>query len=130
MEKYDHVAFQVRHLDTALQFYVAKLGFTLLHRATNTAEGEEYAFLTRGDLRLELIQDLRGPAYQRPAVQPPYCPHLAIETEDMDRAVADLRAQGIPIVRGPLAIAGAETWVYFADPDHNVLEYIQWYQEK
>ena len=24
-------------------------------------------------------------------------------------------------------IEGEETWVYFADPDGNVLEYIQWY---
>jgi hypothetical protein len=29
-----------------------------------------------------------------------------------------------------LAIEGEETWVYFADPDNNVLEYIQWYKKK
>jgi lactoylglutathione lyase len=36
----------------------------------------------------------------------------------------------VPILRGPLEIPGEETWVYFADPDNNVLEYIQWYQKK
>jgi catechol 2,3-dioxygenase-like lactoylglutathione lyase family enzyme len=91
---------------------------------------EEYVFLALGDLRLELIQDLNRAAYQKPDIKPPYCPHLAIETDNMERAVARLREEGVPIIRGPLAIEGEETWVYFADPDNNVLEYIQWYKKK
>ena len=129
MGRYDHVAFQVSNMDAAIQFYVQKLGFALLSRDVNAQEGEEYAFLALGDLRLELIQDLRHD-YQKPEVKPPYCPHLAIETDDMEQAVARLRERGVPIIRGPLVIEGEETWVYFADPDHNVLEYIQWYKRK
>lgn len=130
MEKYDHVAFQVSNMDVAIQFYVEKLGFTLSSRAVNSEEGEEYAFLALGDLRLELIQDLKQRDYQKPQVKPPYCPHLAIETDDMERAVGRLREREVPIIRGPLEIAGEETWVYFRDPDNNVLEYIQWYEKK
>ena len=130
MEKYDHVAFQVSNMDVAIQFYVEKLGFTLSSRAVNSEEGEEYAFLALGDLRLELIQDLKQRDYQKPQVKPPYCPHLAIETDDMERAVGRLREREVPIIRGPLEIAGEETWVYFRDPDNNVLEYIQWYENK
>jgi catechol 2,3-dioxygenase-like lactoylglutathione lyase family enzyme len=130
VEKYDHVAFQVSNMDVAIQFYVEKLGFTLSSRAVNTEEGEEYAFLALGDLRLELIQDLKQKDYQKPQIKPPYCPHLAIETDDMERAVARLRESGVPIIRGPLEITGEETWVYFRDPDNNVLEYIQWYEKK
>jgi catechol 2,3-dioxygenase-like lactoylglutathione lyase family enzyme len=130
VEKYDHVAFQVSNMDVAIQFYVEKLGFTLSSRAVNTEEGEEYAFLALGDLRLELIQDLKQKDYQKPQIKPPYCPHLAIETDDMERAVVRLRESGVPIIRGPLEITGEETWVYFRDPDNNVLEYIQWYEKK
>jgi len=130
MEKYDHVAFQVSNMSAAIQFYVEKLSFTLSSRAVNAEEREEYAFLALGDLRLELIQDLNRAAYQKPDIKPPYCPHLAIETDNMERAVARLREEGVPIIRGPLAIEGEETWVYFADPDNNVLEYIQWYKKK
>ncbi len=130
MEKYDHVAFQVSNMSAAIQFYVGKLSFTLSSRAVNAEEREEYAFLALGDLRLELIWDLKQAAYQKPDIKQPYCPHLAIETDDMERAVARLRKEGVPIIRGPLAIAGEETWVYFADPDNNVLEYIQWYKKK
>ena len=130
MEKYDHVAFQVSNMDAAIQFYVGKLSFTLSSRAVNPEEMEEYVFLALGDLRLELIQDLNQAAYQKPGIKPPYCPHLAIETDRMERAVARLREEGVPIIHGPLAIEGEGTWVYFADTDNNVLEYIQWYKKK
>lgn len=130
MQKYDHIAFQVRDMDAAIQFYVGKLGFALSSRAVNADEKEEYAFLTCADVRLELIQDLKQASYQKPPVKPPYCPHLAIETDDMEQTVTRLKDGGVPIIRGPLEIAGEETWVYFVDPDGNVLEYIQWYRKK
>lgn len=130
MEKYDHVAFPVSKMDTAIQFYVEKLNFTLSSRAVNQDEMEEYAFLALGDLRLELIQDLNQAAYQKPTIEPPYCPHLAIETDNMERAVARLQEEGVPVIRGPLVIEGEVTWAYFADPDNNVLEYVQWCRKK
>ena len=130
MEKYDHVAFQVSNMDAAIQFYVEKLNFALSSRAVNQDEMEEYVFLRLGDLRLELIQDLNQAVYKKPQIKPPYCPHLAIETDNVERAVARLREEGVPIVRGPLAIEAEVTWVYFADPDNNILEYIQWLKKK
>jgi len=128
MGRFDHVAFQVGNMDVAIQFYVEKLGFALSSRAVNQEEREEYVFLALGDLRLELIQDLSQAAHQKPGIKPPYCPHLAIETDNMERAVAHLREKDVPIVRGPLAIEDEVTWVYFADPDNNVLEYVQWHR--
>ena len=128
MGRFDHVAFQVGNMDVAIQFYVEKLGFALSSRAVNQEEREEYVFLALGDLRLELIQDLSQAAHQKPGIKPPYCPHLAIETDNMERAVAHLREKDVPIVRGPLAIKDEVTWVYFADPDNNVLEYVQWHR--
>lgn len=128
MGQFDHVAFQVGNMDTAIQFYVEKLGFTLSSRAVNQEEGEEYVFLVLGDLRLELIQDLSQAAHLKPDIKPPYCPHLAIGTDNMERAVAHLREKDVPIIRGPLVIEDEVTWVYFADPDNNVLEYVQWYK--
>jgi len=128
MNIYDHTAFQVSSLDQAIEFYVNRLGFTLASRAENAAEQEAYAFLVLGDLRLELIQDLKHASYPKPAIRPPYCPHLAIQTADMAQAVGRLEKNGVTILRGPLEIEGEESWVYFCDPDNNVLEYIQWYR--
>lgn len=128
MKKYDHVAFQVGDMDAAVRFYVERLGFVLSSRQVDEQEKEEFAFLVLGDVRLELIEDMRRTAYQKPDIRPPYCPHLAIATDDMERTVAHLKDKGVPIVRGPLVIAGQVTWVYFADPDNNILEYVQWYK--
>src|SRR3990172_3172922 len=102
MQAYDHVAFQGSHIDAAIQFYVERLGFVLASKAVNPDEGEAYAFLALEDLRLELIQDLKQDTYQKPVVKPPYCPHLAIETDDMEDTVARLRQAGGSILLRPL----------------------------
>ena len=130
MEKCDHVAFQVGEMDAAVGFYVEKLGFTLVSRQVDEAEHEEFAFLALGEVRLELIQDLAETTYRKPEIQPPYCPHLAIATDDLEAALAGLKEKSVPILRGPLVIAGQVTWAYFADPDNNILEYVQWYQKR
>jgi len=130
MEKCDHVAFQVGDMDAAVRFYVEKLGFALASRQVDEAEHEEFAFLTLGDVRLELIQDLAQATYRRPEIQPPYCPHLAIETDDLEKTLACLTEKGVSILRGPLVIAEQVTWAYFADPDNNILEYVQWVQKR
>jgi catechol 2,3-dioxygenase-like lactoylglutathione lyase family enzyme len=130
MSTYDHVAFQVGNLDQAIDFYVGKLGFALDFRSVNPQEHEAYAFLYLADLRLELIQDLARGGFTRPYPEPPYCPHLAIHTDDMAQAVLRLKEAGVPILRGPLEVEGEDTWLYFCDPDNNVLEYVQWYARK
>jgi len=125
----DHGGFQVKNLDIAIQFYTEKLLFKLDYRAVNEQEQEEYAFLSLGNARLELIQDLVN-EYTIPAIKKPYCPHFCIEIDDMEKAVADLKNKNIKIVKGPLKIDHEETWIYFADEDNNVLEYIQWFNKK
>jgi catechol 2,3-dioxygenase-like lactoylglutathione lyase family enzyme len=127
---YDHFAFQVSDMDQSIRFYVEKLGFTLHSKNINAEQQEAYTFLSLGDLRLELIQDLSHSHFPKPEIKPPYCPHLAIETDDMQVTLAFLRKNRVEILRGPLEVPGKETWCYFCDPDNNVLEYIQWFQKK
>ena len=125
----DHCGFQVMNMDKAIRFYTEKLSFTLDFRTINQEEQEEYAFITLGEARLELIQDLAC-EYQIKEIRKPYCPHFCIEVQDMEIALKELNRKGIAIVKGPLKIENEETWVYFSDEDNNVLEYIQWYNKK
>jgi catechol 2,3-dioxygenase-like lactoylglutathione lyase family enzyme len=129
MTNYDHTAFQVSNMDDSIQFYVKKLGFTLVSHSVDEKEQEAFAFLTLDDLRLELLQDLKPGGFVKPAIKPPYCPHLAIKTKDISQSVANLIEAGVAIVRGPLKIEGEATWLYICDPDNNILEYIQWYRQ-
>ena len=128
MPKLDHVALEVSNLDRAIEFYTDNLGFALKSRATNEEQQEEYCFLESEGTCLELISDLQKTYREERAFQRPYCPHICFATDDMEETIKELQARDIHIIRGPLEIAGEETWVYFADPDGNVLEYIQWYK--
>ena len=126
---FDHFAFQVSDMDSSIRFYTKKLGFKLKSRVTNEEEKEEYAFLEHEDARLELILDLKG-EYKKSEIKKPYCPHFCLVVENMGSSVDLLRKSNIPIVHGPLETKGDAAWVYFCDPDNNILEYIQWLKKK
>jgi catechol 2,3-dioxygenase-like lactoylglutathione lyase family enzyme len=128
MPKLDHIALEVSNLDRAIDFYTEKMGFILGSRSTNEEQQEEYCFLNSEGITLELISDLKKSYLEKQNLQRPYCPHICFVTDDMDKTVKELRSKNIEIIRGPLEIEGEETWVYFADPDGNVLEYIEWYK--
>jgi lactoylglutathione lyase len=127
--KMDHCGFQVKDMDKAIRFYTETLSFTLDFRTINQEEQEEYAFVSLGEARLELIQDLVN-EYQIQEIKKPYCPHFCIEVQDLEIALKELNARGVTIVKGPLKIENEEMWIYFSDEDNNVLEYIQWYNKK
>lgn len=122
---YDHGAFRVSNLEKAIAFYTGKLGFRQLFLVDSEAFGERGVFLEYHGARLELIETI-GVSYQPAAPARPYCPHLCFEADDMDEVLAVLRKHGIPILDGPNEIPGSEQWIYFTDPDGNVLEYIVW----
>jgi catechol 2,3-dioxygenase-like lactoylglutathione lyase family enzyme len=128
MPQLDHIALEVSNLDRAIEFYTEKMGFILGSRSTNEEQQEEYCFLNSEGIALELISDLKKSYREKQNIQRPYCPHICFVTDDMEKTIKELRAKNIEIIRGPLEIEGEETWVYFADPDGNVLEYIEWYK--
>lgn len=127
--KLDHAAFQVSDIDKSIDFYVNRLGFKLCSKEVDYNERETFAFLELGDARIELLQDHEG-TYEKPVIKKPYCPHFCLEVGDMKQAVKMLKGNNIQIIRGPLEIKGEETWIYFSDPDNNVLEFIQWFHKK
>ena len=124
--RFDHMAFEVSDLKRAVAFYVDRLGFSESWRHRNEEEHEECVFLLRGDVRLELLTRLDGKFKAPPIPQTPYCPHLAIGVNDLELEVRKLKEQGVAILRGPLAVEGKVRWLYFADPDHNVIELVEW----
>lgn len=130
MLKLDHVALEVSDLDRAIAFYTEKLGLRLLFRQADDVHHESFAFLDFGNGHLELLQRLDS--QNRPAPFEPipmrssFCPHVAISTHDLDALLALLTNAGIPILKGPMEIPGQVRWAYLADPDGNILEFVQW----
>jgi lactoylglutathione lyase len=126
MTKNDHMAFEVSNMDESIKFYTQVLGLRLIFRKVNAEEQEDYAFLELEGGNLELIQRLDDVPFEKPQLKPPYCPHVALTTEDIANTLRIIEDRHIPIVKGPLEIEGEEKWLYISDPDNNVIEYIQW----
>ena len=126
----DHFAFQVSDLDEALAFYTEKLGLELMFREQDDQHHEAFAFLALEGGNLELLQILdehNAPiAARRGELAPPYCPHLALATDDLGELAGMLHRRNVPIVEGPMEIPGKVRWLYIADPDNNVVEFVQW----
>lgn len=130
MPRADHFAFAVSDLDRAITFYRDGLGLPLMFRRLDEEHHEAFAFLELEGGNLELLQALdeenRPLPHSAPPLKKPFCPHLALATEDLDGLCERLREKGIGILKGPMEIAGSVRWLYLADPDNNVIEFVQW----
>ncbi len=125
MLRNDHVALPVSNMDEAITFYSEKLGLQVTSRQIDPVQQEEFGFLALQGGNLELLKSLSHP-FERPEIRPPYCPHLALATDDMNTTLEMIEQQGIPLIAGPFKIEGKVTWLYVVDPDNNVIEFVQW----
>ncbi|MCG3199944.1 MAG: VOC family protein [Candidatus Omnitrophica bacterium] len=128
--KLDHVAVQVSDLSAAIDFYTRTLGLELLFRELDPVHHEAFAFLRLEGGNLELLQRLSEDNSPIPLEaripEPPYTPHVALATENIEKILEALADRGVPILKGPLEIPGKVKWLYFSDPDGNILEFVEW----
>ena len=126
----DHFAFQVSDLDASIDFYQQKLELGLMSKTVDEEHHEAFAFLKLEGCNIELLQLLDEQNNPVPVpqkeIKPPYSPHIAIGTKDLNGLVQQLKASDIEIIKGPMLIPDMVTWLYIADPDNNVLEFVQW----
>jgi catechol 2,3-dioxygenase-like lactoylglutathione lyase family enzyme len=127
--KIDHFAFEVSDLPASIDFYVNKLGFQLQTTFTDEKEHETLAVLALDGGKLELIQVLNEANRKKPfepqGIRPHFCPHLALESKDFEKTLAEINAHGLKIIHGPLEISNLAKWLYITDPDKNVIEFFQ-----
>ena len=127
MPKLDHIALEVSNIDISIEFYSKILGFSFISRSIDEKEHEEYCYLESNGFYLELLHDLEKNNPINREFERPYCPHICFATDDMEKTIKYLLSKNIKIIHGPLVIKDEATWIYFADPDLNILEYIQRY---
>ena len=120
------MALEVSDMDEAIAFNTKVLGLALISREVNEEEDEEFAFLELDGGNLELLRTVSRPMPAKPEIRAPFCPHLALATDHMEEALDMVREKGVSLVKGPLEIPGRVKWLYVSDPDHNVIEFIQW----
>ncbi len=118
-KRIDHVALHVSDLERSIQFYERNFGFQhyFQHAA---AGGHRIAYLKLGDTVLELTHYSNG--------APMAGFHFCLEAEPLEKAVAELQAGGVEMVRAPHDTAARETreqgWrrVVFRGPDGEQIE--------
>lgn len=100
LNRIDHVGVAVADLDAALALYRDGLGMELEHRETVTEQGVEAALLGVGEGHVELLAPLGPdtPVGRYLAKRDPGIHHVAYAVDDIDAALAALRAAGLRLI--------------------------------
>ncbi len=123
-KRIDHVEITSGDLERSIRFYQDVFGFSLKERIKPKSPViKEVVFLSLGNTMLELlsISDC-GPA---PKGEQLGYRMMAIEVEDMDRAVEYLKGKGVEVSWGPVAL-GSSKRAEVKDPDGLSIELRQW----
>jgi glyoxylase I family protein len=123
-KRIDHVEIVTSDLERSIRFYRDVFGFAIKERRKpSSPEIEEIAFLTLGDTMLELLA-IRKAAPLSPGEKIGFRT-MAIEVEDMDRAIEYLKGKGVQVSWGPVTI-GTSKRAEIKDPDGLSVELRQW----
>jgi len=104
-----HVSLNVDDVDAAVAFYTGPLGLTL--RDDRPDFGFGGAWLDAGDQQVHLLE--AGPP-------PVLGQHFALQVDDLDAVVAELRAAGIDV--GDASPVGTGRQAFLTDPAGNQVE--------
>ena len=99
LKRVDHVGIAVRNLDESVQFYES-LGFKAAGYEVVAEQKVKVAFLPCGDSELELLESTEpdGPIARFIEKNGPGIQHIAIRVDDIDKALEELKAQGVRLI--------------------------------
>jgi catechol 2,3-dioxygenase-like lactoylglutathione lyase family enzyme len=131
-KRIDHIELLTALPERAVAFYTGVLGFSERSRMRipQTPDGPlDLVYLALGDTTLEVMcfPEAKSQIPERGAELRQGWQCLALEVEDMDRALQLLKAKGVEPAWGPMKrpeYARAE----IRDPDGNPIELRQWYR--
>ncbi len=124
-KRIDHVEIVPRDFEGTIDFFLNVLGFKMKQRQkVNNPPFQEVAYLTLNDTMVELMS-VQSPA---PLSSEPWIVGyraMALEVEDMDKAVAYLKSKGVEITWGPVNL-GTSKRAEIQTPDGISIELRQW----
>ena len=131
MKAIHHIAFNCRDRAAQERFYTRHFGFQR-SRVFNEGTPREFVMLRLGDTRLELFSAEAGASSGTGGEQAVGFKHLAFAVENLEDAVAELKADGIEteeIIDCSSIVQGMRV-CFFNDPEGNRLELMQGYQDQ
>ena len=124
-KKIDHVEIIPRDLEKTLKFYTEILGFKIKERKRiGMPPLEEIVYVELNGTVIELMS-VQNPSTTSPDLWRVGYRMIAIEVEDMDRAVQYLKGKGVEISAGPVVL-GKSKRAEIKDPDGLSIELRQW----
>jgi methylmalonyl-CoA/ethylmalonyl-CoA epimerase len=114
--KLHHVGVAVDDLDAAIELYTNVFGAELTHRASN--DELDAAFLRAGEAEVELLRPRveDSPVGKFLARRGPGLHHIAVAVPDIDRAMADVRSQGLELIDQAPRVGLHGTRIAFIQP--------------
>ena len=114
----DHIGVAVDDLDAAIALHVGAYGMELVHRETVQEQGVEAVLLDVGSTHVELLRPL-GPETavgKFLARRGPGLHHVAYRVEEIESALARLRAEGVRLIDEQPRIGIRRSRVAFLHP--------------
>ena len=115
MNTIHHIAIICSDKETALDFYVNKLGFPVVRENYRPERDDWKIDLKLGDCELELFIMKGHP--KRPSPEAYGLRHLAFRVDSVDETVAELKEKGIPCEPIRRDSFTGEKMTFFHDPD-------------
>jgi len=117
--KIHHFAIEVNNINESLDFYTEKLGFKIKTPIKSSEDGlYYYVNIDLGGSELELIQVLNKGTKKQKTSKSSICPHIALESFDLERDLLELKKRGVKIFDGPHFFPGDVQIVTVLDPDN------------
>lgn len=125
-KRIDHIEIVPRDPEQTLEFYTRVLGFTVKQRRPGSpgSPWKEIIFLGLNDTMLEILV-AEDPAPPEIKPEPVGYRMMAIEVDDMDRAMGYLKSEGIEISRPPVVLGNSRR-AEIKDPNGLSIELRQW----
>ena len=111
-----HVGVAVNDLEEAIELYARVFGAELAHRASN--EELNAAFLRAGGAEVELLEPRHedSPVGKFLARRGPGLHHIAVAVPDVEKAIADARAEGLELIDEQPRVGLHGTRIAFVHP--------------
>lgn len=98
--KFNHIAIGVENIEASLPFWRDALGLKLEHIEEVPSQKARVAFLPVGESEVELVQPTEAGTGMAKFIQERGggMHHLCLEVEDIEQALADLKAKGVRLI--------------------------------
>ncbi len=125
-KRIDHVEIVPKDMGKTLAFYQDVLGFKLKNRQPGRpgSPWKEIVYLTLNDTMLEVLDAVKAAPVSTAAEQIGYR-MMALEVDDMDKAVEYLKGKGVELSR-PTMLLGKSKRAEITDPNGLQIEIRQW----